>query len=170
MKLHATLVLALISLGILAGCGDGTDPRILGLRSQFLVEQPPVTERPVPDIRKGLKSGELKAATPFVVRVRINAGDAPPFANGKASFVVTDATGHDGDESHDPHECPFCRRDIKSVIALVEFSDDEGQTLSVDSRELFNVKEFDLLVIEGTGHFNDDDMLVIAARKMFPVR
>lgn len=170
MKFQAKLALVLISLGIIAGCGDSTDPRVLALRSQFLVEQPPVTERPVPDIRKDLQSGELKPATPFVVRARINAGEAPPFANGKAAFIVTDATGHDGDESHDPHECPFCKRDIKSVVALVEFADAQGQTLSVDSRELFDVKEFDLLVIEGTGRFNDDDMLVIAARKLFVKR
>ncbi|MEJ7593465.1 MAG: hypothetical protein WKF77_18135 [Planctomycetaceae bacterium] len=121
----------------------------------------------MPDIRKDLKSGELKADTMFVVRARINAGDFPPFAEGKAAFIVTDATGHDGDESHDPHECPFCKRDIKNVMARVEFADDTSQMISIDSRELFNVKEFDLLVIEGTGHFDADDMLVIDVKKLF---
>lgn len=167
MKQLTTLSLAIACCLIATGCGDGTSPRVLALQSQFLVASPPQKERPVPDIRKDLKSGALKADTRFVVRARINAGDFPPFAEGKAAFIVTDATGHDGDESHDPHECPFCKRDIKSVIARVEFADDTSKMLDIDARELFNVKEFDLLVIEGTGRFDEDDMLVIDTKKLY---
>ena len=170
MKQCISLSLAIACCLITTGCDDATNPRVLALRSQFLVANAPEKERPVPDVRKDLKSGELKPDTTFVVRARINAGDFPPFADGKAAFIVTDATGHDGDESHDPHECPFCKRDIKSVIARVEFDDDTGKMIGIDSRELFNLREFDLLVIEGTGQFDEDDMLVIAARKLFVKR
>jgi len=163
-------LLCLFSILLLTGCGESLDPRVLKLRQQFVVEKPPGNERPVPDIRSDLKSGKLSPGTPFAIRARINAGDIPPFAEGKATFIVTDATGHDGDESHNPHECPFCKRDIKSVIAQVQWNDTEGKLLNVDSRELFNVKEFDLLVIEGTGQFDTDDMLVIAASKIFVSR
>ena len=138
---------------LIAGCGAGVDPEVMALRQQFVVEKPPGNERPVPDIRADLKSGKLKPDTAFSVRVRINAGEVPPFAPGKATFIVTDATGHDGDESHNPHDCPFCKRDIKSVIAQVEWHDKNGKLLQMDSRELLDVKEFDLLVIEGTGKF-----------------
>ena len=170
MKNRMSLSLAIACCLITAGCGDATSPRVLALRSQLLVASAPEKERPVPDIRKNLKSGALKADTRFVVRARINAGDFPPFAEGKAAFIVTDATGHDGDESHDPHECPFCKRDIKSVIARVEFADDTSKMIDIDARELFNVKEFDLLVIEGTGRFDEDDMLVIDAKKLYVKR
>ncbi len=153
-----------------AGCGAGIDPEIVALRQQFVVEKPPGKERPVPEIRAELKSGKLTPDTAFSVRVRINAGDVPPFATGKATFIVTDATGHDGDESHNPHDCPFCKRDIKSVIAQVEWNDKDGKLLALDSRELFDVKEFDLLVIEGTGKFSEDDTLIINGAKVFVAR
>lgn len=169
MKL--VMILSVLSCCTLtAGCGGGTDPKILALREQFLVEKPPGNERPVPDIRSDLKSGKLTSDTAFSVRVRIDAGDVPPFAVGKAAFIVTDATGHDGDESHNPHDCPFCKRDIKSVIAQVVWNDAEGKLLNVDSRELFDIREFDLLVIEGTGKFSEDDTLVIVASKIFVTR
>ena len=170
MKRNTTLLLAIASCLITASCGEVTSPRVLALRSQFVAATAPENERPVPDIRTDLKSGKLKADTKFVVRARINAGDFPPFAEGKATFIVTDATGHDGDESHDPHACPFCKRDIKSVIARVEFDDEASRMIDIDARELFNVKEFDLLVIEGTGRFDADDMLVIDAKKLFVIR
>lgn len=170
MKRNTTLLLAIASCLITASCGEGTSPRVLSLRSQFVAATAPENERPVPDIRTDLKSGKLKADTTFVVRARINAGDFPPFAEGKATFILTDATGHDGDESHDPHACPFCKRDIKSVIARVEFDDEASRMIDIDARELFNVKEFDLLVIEGTGRFDADDMLVIDAKKLFVIR
>lgn len=161
---------ALFCCTLITGCADGTDPKVLALRQQFVVEKLPGNERPIPDVRKDLKSGTLTPETPFSIRVRINAGDFPPFSEGKATFIVTDATGHDGDESHNPHECPFCKRDIKSVIARVEWKDNEGKLLNIDSRELFDVKEFDLLVIEGTGQFDEDETLIVAASKMFVTR
>ncbi len=170
MKRLVSLSLAIACCLMATGCGDGASPKVLALRSQFVAANAPKNERPVPDIRKDLKSGELKPDTTFVVRARINAGDFPPFAEGKAAFIVTDATGHEGDESHDPHECPFCKRDIKNVMARAEFADDTRQMIGIDSRELFNVREFDLLVIEGTGHFDADDMLVIDVKKLFVKR
>jgi len=170
MKLIVCCVLALPGILLLPGCGKGVDPEVMALRQQLVVEKVPEGERPIPEIRKALKADELKEDSSFVIRARINAGDFPPFADGVAAFVVTDATGHDGDESHNPHECPFCKRDINSVIARVEFANDSGKVIQVDARELFDVKEFDLLVIEGTGRFAEDDTLLIAAKRMFVKR
>ncbi len=156
----------LMSSMLLAGCGEAVDPVVLKLREQFLSERPMGDERPIPEIRKALNSGEIKSDSPFTVRVRINAGELHPFVSGEARFLVTDATGHDGDESHNPHECPFCRRDIKSMMAMVEFTDSDGRVISIDARELFGVGEFQLLVLEGTGHVDEEDILVISARRM----
>ena len=152
------------------GCGDSTDPEVLAIRNRFLKVSTEKAETPVAEIRRSLKSGELKAGTPFTVRVRINAGEFPPFVNGSAKFFVTDATGHDGDESHDPHECPFCRRDVKSMMALVEFHNEAGKIIPMDARELFGVKDFELLVIEGTGQFDSEDVLLLTASAMSIVR
>lgn len=169
MRLHFYLSLLFCCISA-AGCGAGVDSEIMALRQKFIVEQPPGNERPMPEIRADLKSGKLTPGTPFSVRVRINAGEVPAFAPGKATFIVTDATGHDGDESHNPHDCPFCKRDIKSVIAQVEWNDPDGKLLPVDSRKLFDIKEFDLLVLEGTGKFSSDDTLIITASKVFVTR
>ena len=155
---------------LLAGCGVAVDPLVLESRVRFLTTQPSGIEQPVADVRKAIQSGELKSETPLTIRVRINAGEVPPFIDGVARFFVTDATGHDGDESHDPHECPFCRRDVKTMMALVEFRDADGQVIPIDTRTLFDIKEFELLVLEGTGHLDSDEILVVSASRMFVKR
>lgn len=155
---------------VMPGCGETVDPEVVAIRDRFLKVSTETKETPVSEIRASLKSGEMKSGTPFKVRVRINAGEFPPFVNGAAKFFVTDATGHDGDESHDPHECPFCRRDVKSMMALVEFHDEAGKLIPMDARELFNIKDFELLVIEGTGEFDSEDVMVMTASAMSIVR
>lgn len=165
-SVRCVLVAIIILTVAMPGCGEKVDPEVLAIRGRFLKVSSQSRETPVSEIRAALKSGELKPGTPFKVRVRINAGEFPPFVNGAAKFFVTDATGHDGDESHDPHECPFCRRDVKSMMALVEFHDETGKLIPVDSRELFGIKDFELLVIEGTGEFDSEDVLVLTASSM----
>lgn len=164
---HVALLAAMIATVSHSGCGTSVSPEIAALREQFVVDSAPTGEKPISDVRRAMKAEELTSDRTFVVRARINAGDFPPFADGMAAFVVTDATGHDGDESHNPHECPFCKRDIKNVIARVEFKDGSGTLVKTDARELFDVKEFDLLVIEGAGRFAEDDTLIIDATKLF---
>jgi hypothetical protein len=165
-----SFVAMLVLLLVIPGCGETIDPELVAIRNRFLNVSTETKETPVSEIRASLKSGELKPGTPFKVRVRINAGEFPPFVNDSAKFFVTDATGHDGDESHDPHECPFCRRDVKSMMALVEFHDEAGKTIAMDARELFEVKDFELLVIEGTGQFDSEDVLLMTASSMSIVR
>lgn len=163
-KLSALILLVVV------GCGETLDPKIAAIRDKVASQQKLGDAKPIPDVRKELKSGDLKANSKFIVRARINAGDFPPFVDGMAAFVVTDANGHDGDESHNPHECPFCKRDINNMIAQVQVTDEAGQMLQKDARELLNVKEFDLLEIEGTGRFDDGDMLVIDANRIYVKR
>lgn len=162
--------LPVLMLILLTGCGESLDPQIAEIRDKITSQQKLGDAKPIPDVRKALKSDELKSNSKFIVRARINAGDFPPFVDGMAAFVVTDANGHDGDETHNPHECPFCKRDIKNMIAQVQITDDSGQMLQKDARELLNVKEFDLLEIEGTGRFDDADMLVIDANRIYVKR
>lgn len=159
----------LLLLSLFAGCNQ-TDPQILAAREQFLVSTVPDGERPIPDVQKDLKEGKLKETDVFTVRAHIDAGDFAPFGDGQAAFMVTDAAGHDGKKAHNPHDCPFCKRDINSVMARVEFKGADGNTLKIDARQLFDLKEKDLVVVEGTGRFNEENALIISASKIFVKR
>jgi hypothetical protein len=52
-------------------------------------------------------------------------------------------------------------------MARVQFTDDSGKTLKLDARQLFNLKEFDLIVVQGTAKFDQDKSLIITAQKLF---
>ncbi len=164
------LGLATAGLLLLPGCGASVSAEILAHRSRFLANAPPDGAAAISAIRSKLKQGELTADDRIVVRCRINAGEMPPWETGAASFVVTDATGHDGDKEHNPHTCPFCSRDIINSIARVQFRDPQGVVIATDARELFDLRENQLVVLSGTGHFDDTDHLVIVADQMFVKR
>ncbi len=151
---------------LILGCSGG-DPVVQQTRERFLVSQPPASEQPIPEFREGLADQSIAGTDVITVRARINAGDFPPFAEGFAAFMVTDATGHDGDESHNPHECPFCKRDINSVMARVEFQAEDGAPLRIGAQKLFDLQEMDLVVVSGRGRIDEDDSLVITAEKLY---
>lgn len=154
----------------LAGCGESVSPEVLAWRKKYLTETVIPGEQTIAKVREKLKSGELSADSEFVIRARINAGDLPPWGSDTASFVVTEAIGHDGDEAHDPHKCPFCSRDIQNNIAQVHFADDNGKLIQIDSRNLFDLSQFQLIIVSGTGKIDDTDTLVIQARQMYVTR
>ena len=164
IPLCCLLLLSLVL--VLPGCSS-EDPAITAARTQFLLQAAPAGEQPIPSTHKALADGSLQPNATITVRARINAGDFPPFAEGLAAFVVTDATGHDGDETHNPHECPFCKREIELQMARVQFTDTAGTVIKTDARQLFGLKEFDLIVVEGTAKFDADKSLVITAQKLF---
>ena len=168
----ALILLALATTGsvLLTGCGGSVSAEIQALRSRFLATAPPDGAAAISAIRAKRKKGELTADDRIVVRCRINAGDMPPWETGAASFVVTDATGHNGDKEHNPHTCPFCSRDIINSIARVQFHDPQGVVIATDARELFDLRENQLVVLSGTGQFDDTDHLVIVADQMFVKR
>lgn len=170
----ATVVGMFAATGLLtlavSGCGESVSPEILALRTAHLLVEVPAGEQTIAKVREQLKSGEATAESEFVIKGRINAGDMPPWGTGTASFVVTEAIGHDGDEEHDPHKCPFCSRDIQNNIAQVHFQDGDGKLIQIDSRELFDLKQFQLVVVRGTAEIDDSDTLVIHARQMHVTR
>lgn len=147
----------------LSGCADPVNAEILELRQQFMVSAPPQGEVSISSVRRQIESGELAADGEVVVRARISAGDVPPWAEGQAQFIVTDATGHDGDEDHDPHECPFCKRNIMDSMAQVRLSGKDGKTIAIDTRKLLGVKDHSLLVIRATVLPVESEMLVLNA-------
>ena len=166
LSLLAALSMAVV-FSSMSGCSDAVSPEILQFRRQLLVDKSLSGESSISDIRAKLKAEEIKAGSEVTVRVRINAGDLPPWESGKAAFIATDAMGHDGDQDHDPHDCPFCSRDIQDSLAQVRFLNDTGSVISIDARELFDVTEHQLVVIQGEARLDDSEMLVLDATRMF---
>jgi hypothetical protein len=94
-----------------------------------------------------------------------------PFFAGQASFFLLDnktasqfahhAQHHGGD-----HNCTFCQRlAAKSAhtVAVVNFVDENGDILKIDSRELLGLKENQRVVIRGRAELLGGTMLVIHA-------
>ncbi|MCH2212553.1 MAG: hypothetical protein MK110_14710 [Fuerstiella sp.] len=149
-----------------SGCNVPLSDEVTSMRAEWLVQKPPTGATPISEIKGRLASGELGAGSVVVVRARINAGEMSPWTRDQAAFVVTDATGHDGSEDHNPHQCPFCRRDIMDHIALVRCMAGDGQLVPMDARKLLGVAEGELLVVQGTICDTDTDELAIDAQRV----
>jgi hypothetical protein len=167
---HAGVLMMAALFAFISGCEKPLDPRIVDFRKTFEAATVPAGETPVPEARKAAKVVQPPAPVKVVVRGRINAGESPPWESGKSAFVITDAAGHDGDESHNPHTCPFCSRNIQDLLVRVEFTDKSGQLIPLDARELLNVTEFQLVVVEGMGMINESDILVLNATQIYVKR
>ncbi|MCP4172379.1 MAG: hypothetical protein GY758_16575 [Fuerstiella sp.] len=159
---RGTLFIALFCLAVVVGCGETGDGETLALRQKLILSTAPTNETSISKIRKLLMGPKSADETEVVLRGRIWAGEIPPWEEGKAAFVLTDATGHDGDDDHDPHACPFCSRDIDDYIAAIRFRNDDGAVAAIDSRELFDVKEKQMVIIKGRGSMNGDRLRVDA--------
>ena len=163
------LFVILASAAALVGC-ESTDPEILALRQKLVLSTAPSGVTTVSKIRKALMEPDAADEIDVVLRGRIWAGiKMPPWENGKAAFMLTDAAGHDGDDDHDPHACPFCSRDIDDYIAAIRFHTEDGTVVPIDSRELFDVKEKQMVIIKGRGSMNGH-RLEVDATNIFIVR
>lgn len=166
---YQSLMFLLLATALVAGCSDATPSSATGPSAagkKFLTENPPDGVRSVKEIRDELQAADASETVAAVVRGRINAGELPPFEEGKAAFALTDATGHDGDDDHDPHTCPFCSRSIGDYIGQISFYGDDSNLIATDARELFGVKEKSMVVVSGEARIGDDGMLQIRAEKI----
>ena len=155
---------------VFSGCGILNNDEYAAMRGEWLSETPAVGVLPISEIKSAVAAGKLEADGEVVIRARINAGGMSPWTEGQAAFVVTDATGHDGAAEHDPHQCPFCRRDIRDHLALVRFTDTDGRLIPVDARQLLGVADGELLVVRGTISESEEDELAIDATEIHVVR
>jgi len=155
-------------LAAFVGCGSGevVDSSLNELRRQFEADVSPEDALAFEDVRTALQDGKREADTEVVLRGRINAGDISPWEPGVAAFVLTDATGHDDEDDHDPHECPFCSRKIESMIAHVEFHDNDGRVITEDARELFELRDKQLVIVRGRVSLDESGILRLAATEM----
>ena len=94
----------------------------------------------------------------------IGAGDDDPFEKNQAAFFLSELPDHDH-AGHDAANCPFCKhRAAETPRVVVQFVDDAGQVLPIDSRQLLGVEKGQVVVVRGQGQLNDAlDLLVVTA-------
>ncbi|GAB5441743.1 MAG: hypothetical protein Fues2KO_20920 [Fuerstiella sp.] len=156
----------LLTLITVSGCSEPVDPAVLEARQRLVVDETPGEVMVVSKIRGRIEREEVEEPVDVVVRGRIHAGEVPPWETGKAAFILTDITGHEGESDHDPHTCPFCSEDINSYMAKVSFADG-GEILNIDARELFDVEEKQIVTVTGKARIDTDDLLAIDADQIF---
>ena len=87
---------------------------------------------------------------------RIHAGDAVPFQDGVASFLISQLPEGDHAEDDPDHadNCPFCKRKLKNAPkAVVRVLDDSGEVLAVDARKLLGIAKGDVVVVRGSATY-----------------
>lgn len=163
----ASLLFGFTAICIAAGCGDSIDPEVLALRQKLILTVSPGEPVSVGPIRKALKADDAPDSMDVVIRGRIYIGDASPWENGKAAFVATDATGHEGESDHDPHTCPFCKTHIEDYFLFVSFRGDDGKVIGVDSRKLFGLQEKQRVVVKGKAGLSANGEVMIDGTGVF---
>jgi hypothetical protein len=149
----------------ISGCSKPIDPKILELRSKFLITQ---------ELKSPITLTEAKVALADENHVslvgKVGSGALDPFEKEKARFVLSEAPeDHGKDGSHDASECPFCRRRAEEApLAQIEFQDPEGMTLPYGAETLFGMKKGQIVIVEGTGKYDQEtDTLLIRGEKLF---
>jgi len=98
-----------------------------------------------------------------------------PFARNQAAFFLADpqaiVENEESGHSHAPgEECAFCEAhatDRSAMLAMVRFLDENGKVLQTDVRQLFDVKENDTVVVQGTARVIEGGMMVVDATGLY---
>lgn len=98
-----------------------------------------------------------------------------PFARNQAAFFLADpqsvTENAESGHQHAPgEECAFCaahEADRSSMLAMVRFLDENGDVLRIDVRDLFEVKETDTVVVQGTARVLEGGMMVVEATGLY---
>ncbi|NOY28912.1 MAG: hypothetical protein GXP28_01690 [Planctomycetes bacterium] len=98
-----------------------------------------------------------------------------PFARNQAAFFLADpmavVENEESGHAHAPgEECAFCAAhaaDRSAMLAMVRFLDENGKVLQTDVRQLFDVKENDTVVIQGTARVIEGGMMVVDATGLY---
>ncbi len=142
----------LLSLAVLmaGGCSSSESPELKVWRSKYLLSQEPSGAVTIEEARKG--TGEVS----IVGQVALI--DVDPFVEGQAAFAISEAPdpNHGHKSVKEISYCPVCRRKaLTAPTASIEFADDKGSPLNIDSRKLFNLKEGQIVVVKGEGKFDE---------------
>ena len=98
-----------------------------------------------------------------------------PFASRFAIFFLADpqAVAEHAEEGHahaPGEECTFCAahaEENSELFAMVRLVDENNKPLPVDVRELFDVKENDTVVVQGSAQIVEGGMLIVKASGVY---
>ncbi len=173
-----SILASTLLLTLLAGCGpsdpatertggraDGSanraDPAALAAGKGYVLPTEPAQGKGVIDVRKQAKDGEE------VVVVGRVGGSSKPFTEGRAAFLLVDASFLPGE-----CECPwdYCDTDRKQLVAgrlSVKFVGADGKTVANGARGMFGIKELSTVVIRGKVQRDDKDNVIVVASGIF---
>jgi hypothetical protein len=98
-----------------------------------------------------------------------------PFAKGQAMFFLADpeavAELEEHGHQHAPGEvCVFCEAhaaDARELIAVVSFTGNKEELIKIDSRELLDLKERDVVVVTGIAELDGNGVLSVNATGLY---
>lgn len=155
-RLLACLCLLVAGLSGFLPCPANEAMTAVGARERFVLPQEPAGATSIADAKASLEKAP-DVARPVLVVGQIGAREHDPFLEGKASFIMIDIVddGHAKKPGHDADNCPFCKkRRAKLPLAAVEFVDESGKVVPIDSRELFGLQKGREVVVRGTATYN----------------
>ena len=103
------------------------------------------------------KTAVAKGPKQIVIAGRIAGSKGmDPFVKGKASFAMLQLPDdHASQPGHNADDCPFCKKRLaKAPMVAVRFVGADNKELPIDARDLFGVKDGEVVVIRGVASFN----------------
>lgn len=168
------LLLALLSLPLATGCGSAGETSATAGHakavsfdgSKFLLAEEPDDAIGVIEARESAEDGK-----PLVLVGRIG-GSENPWIEGRAAFMLLDASMSVVDEGEECEEGEICTGDCcanerVNCTALVKIVDTDGQLVAADSRELLGLNESDMVVVAGKAKKDDSGNFVMLANGVY---
>lgn len=155
-----------------AGCGGATNttevgqqapsPEAVAAGGALLLKQEPAGARGVKEVKAGARTGDE-----VVMAGRVG-GAAKPFTKDRAVFLLVGENLKPAMEC----DCPwdFCESptdELKASRATVKFTDARGETLPVDARDAFGIKELSRVVVTGKAVRDDAGNLTVVATGLY---
>ena len=147
---------------MVAGCGPSVDPQTAQHRDALLLSQEPTGAVTIEDARS-----EIESTSRIVLMGRIGARDVPQWwIDESASFFISEGmpdSHYNAGPDHDPSTCPFCKRrwKLEDSMAIVHLVDDAGQPIQVEIKDLLDIEEHDVVVLQGDASLEESGMLVL---------
>ena len=167
------LLLALSTLAVSTGCGSasGTASKAPSPAANIDASQYKLTDEPEGAVGVIAARESSEDGAPLVLVGRIG-GAANPWIDGRAAFTLLDASMSVVAEGEDSGEGELCMGDCCATerldcTTLVKVVDAQGQLVPVDSRELFGLKESDMVVVKGTAKKDKSGNFVMLAKGLY---
>ncbi len=173
--MRQTLVfLALLNLPLVVGCGSAGESSATASQekpinidgSKFLLAEEPENAMGVIEARETAEDGKR-----LVLVGRIG-GSTNPWIEGRAAFMLLDASMSVVEEGEECEEGEICNGDCCSnervhCTALVKVVDAEGHLVTIDSRELLGLTESDMVVVAGKAKKDESGNFVMLANGVY---